>query len=100
LCYNSVINNTEGIMINARNWQLKTYDQKLAYVARREDERQHAERQSAKARQQAKRAELQADFDAVMQWQDEQFAQHGMTSTIIAQTQTKLDALNAIVKAA
>ena len=87
-------------MINARNWQLKTYDQKLAYVARREDERQHAERQSAKARQQAKRAELQADFDAVMQWQDEQFAQHGMTSTIIAQTQIKLDALNDIVKAA
>ncbi len=87
-------------MINAGNWQLKTYDQKLAYVARREDERQHAERQSAKARQQAKRAELQTDYEAVMQWQDEQFTKHGMTSTIIAQTQAKLDALDAIVKAA
>jgi hypothetical protein len=86
--------------MNAGNWNLKTYDQKLAYVARREDERLHAERQSAKARQQAKRAELQAEYEAVMQWQDEQFALHGLNSSVLAQTQSKLDALDALVKAA
>jgi len=86
--------------MSAGNWKLKTYEQKLAYVSQREDERQHAERNSTKARQQAKRAAMQADYDAVMQWQDEQFAQHGMTSAIIAQTQVKLDELDAIVKAA
>ena len=78
-------------------WRLKTYNQKLAYVGQRDDEAAQAARQLAAQRRAAKRQELQPEYDAVSQWQDEQIAQHGLTSNVIAATQAKIDALDAIV---
>lgn len=80
-----------------RNWNLMTYNQKLAYVGRRDDETAQAARQIAAQRRAAKRQELQSEYDAISQWQDEQIAKHGLTSAVIAATQLKIDALEAIV---
>lgn len=76
------------------------YANKLARLARKADDLEFAARQQAVARRAAKRVELQPQFEAVSAWQTEQLKLRGLCSEVLAETQTKLDALMAIVNAA
>ena len=76
------------------------YTQRIAREARRANDAETAARNAAAARRAAKRAELQPHYTAVGDWNTAQMKAGGLTAALVAETQRRLDALEAIVAAA
>lgn len=76
------------------------YHDRIARIARAQNERDEAARNAAAARRTQKRRELQPEYEAVGEWQSEQIKLRGLCSEVVIETQAKLDALDAIVAAA
>lgn len=76
------------------------YAKKIAAQARAADDAAIRVRNEAKARQAAKRRELQQQYEEVSAWQSAQFKAGRDLGDVVRETQDKLDALAAIVAAA
>lgn len=76
------------------------YHDKIALIARHQAELEEGARNASAARRAAKRVELQPEYEAVGNWQSEQMRQRGLCSAVLRETQSKIDALDAIVAAA
>lgn len=76
------------------------YHDKIALIARRQAELEEGARNLAAQRRQQRRVELQPEYEAVSKWQDEQIKLRGICSSVLKETQAKLDALDALVAAA
>ena len=82
----------------ARSYQ--EYSQRIVRLARRDCEADEAARNATHARRVAKRVAMQAEYEAVGQWQDEQIKAHGLCSEVLAEANEKFAALDALVATA
>ena len=73
------------------------YTRRIITMARRQDDADQAARNGVRARQVAKRLELQPEYEAVRAWQDEQIKTRGLCSEVLAEVDVKLAALDALV---
>lgn len=82
------------------SYMYKVYDRRFAAAARRADEAAEAARNAAAARREAKRLELQPEYEAANAWHSEQMKAHGLSSQLQAEFDRRLAELDARVQQA